>query len=149
MPSDRSAGGSRSEDGNSMKFASVRLITSRLDELVDFYEFVTGATFERLNPVFAELVTSGGTLAIGGDATLPLFPGTGLVAASNTSAIIEFQVDDLQAEYERLKDQVEVVLEPKMMPWGNITAQFRDPEGNLVALYTPVTDEAKRRFASL
>jgi hypothetical protein len=38
------------------------------------------------------------------------------------------------------------VHEPKMMPWGNRAAQFRDPEGTLVSLYTPVTDAAKERF---
>jgi hypothetical protein len=32
------------------------------------------------------------------------------------------------------------------MPWGNRAAQFRDPEGSLVSMYTPVTDAAKKRF---
>jgi hypothetical protein len=35
-----------------------------------------------------------------------------------------------------------------MMPWGNKTFQFRDPEGTAVSLYMPATVEAKRRFAS-
>jgi uncharacterized glyoxalase superfamily protein PhnB len=64
------------------------------------------------------------------------------------TAIIEFMVDDVDAEFARLKDKVEVVDEPKIMPWGNCTAQFRDPEGTLVSLFTPVTDTAKARFAS-
>ena len=42
-------------------------------------------------------------------------------------------VDDVDAEFARLKDKVEVVHEPKMMPWGNRAAQFRDP----VSLFTP------------
>jgi uncharacterized glyoxalase superfamily protein PhnB len=54
----------------------------------------------------------------------------------------------VEAEFARLKDEVEVVHAPKMMPWGNRAAQFRDPEGTLVGLYTPVTDAAKQRFAS-
>src|SRR6202046_1213491 len=67
---------------------------------------------------------------------------------ANRTAIIEFQVDDVEAEFARLKDEAEVVHEPKMMPWGNRAAQFRDPEGTLVGMYTPVTDAAKARFAS-
>ena len=130
-----------------MKFASVRLITSRLDELVDFYELVTGATFQRPNPVFAELVTSGGTLAIGGDATLPLFAGTGLTTASNASAILEFQVDDVDKERDRLGDRVPVLQEPTTLPWGNRAMMLADPDGNRVNLYVPFTDEAKARFA--
>ncbi len=130
-----------------MKFASVRLITSRLDELVDFYELVTRATFERPNPVFAELLTSGGTLAIGSDATLSLFPGTGLAAASNTSAIIEFQVDDVDEERKRLGDRVQVLQEPVTLPWGNRAMMLADPDGNRVNVYAPYTAEAKARFA--
>ncbi|AZH79029.1 glyoxalase [Microbacterium sp. Y-01] len=130
-----------------MKFASVRLITSRLDEMVDFYELVTGGTFERPNPVFAELLTSGGTLAVGSDATLPLFPGTGLAAASNTSAIIEFQVDDVDEERRRLGDRVQVLQEPVTLPWGNRAMMLADPDGNRVNVYAPHTAEAKARFA--
>ncbi|WP_417555051.1 VOC family protein [Microbacterium sp.] len=130
-----------------MKLASVRLLTARLDELVEFYELVTQSTFARPNPVFAELVTSGGTLAIGGDATLGLFPGTGLTVASNTSAIIEFQVDDVDQERARLGDGVRVLQEPVTLPWGNRAMMLADPDGNRVNLYTPYTDEATARFA--
>ncbi|MFJ4045182.1 VOC family protein [Microbacterium sp. NPDC089987] len=130
-----------------MKLASIRLLTSRLDEMVEFYEHLTGSTFQRPAPVFAELVTAGGSLAIGSDATLPLFPGTGLTVASNSSAIIEFQVDDVDQERARLSDHVEVLQEPTTMPWGNRAMMLADPDGNRVNLYTPLTPEAKARFA--
>lgn len=130
-----------------MIFASTRLITSRIDELVEFYELVTGLTFDRSSPVFAELVTDAGTLAIASDASLGLFPGAGLTAAANTSAILEFQVDDTDAERARLGDRVEVLQEPTTMPWGNRAMLLADPDGNRVNLYAPFTDEAKARFA--
>ncbi|ACE89326.1 hypothetical protein RHECIAT_CH0000332 [Rhizobium etli CIAT 652] len=56
--------------------------------------------------------------------------------------------DDVDAEYIRLKDKVDLVHAPKLMPWGNRSVQFRDPEGTLVALFMPFTDPAKKRFAS-
>lgn len=131
-----------------MKFASTRLITDDIDAMVRFYELVTGMTFSRPAPVFAELPTpGGGTLAIGSSATLPLFGQSGLTAAANTSAIIEFQVDDVEAERSRLGDAVEVLQEPTTMPWGNRALMLRDPDGNRVNLYTPLTDEAVERFA--
>jgi len=34
----------------------------------------------------------------------------------------------------------------RLMPWGNRAAQFRDLEGTLVLMYTPVTEAAKKRF---
>jgi predicted enzyme related to lactoylglutathione lyase len=136
------------ERSNFMKFASTRLVASDIKAMVAFYELVTGQTAEWLAPVFAEIVTPSATLAIGSFETVALFKEGSAEPAANRTAIIEFQVDDVDAEFARLKDNVEVVHEPKMMPWGNRAAQFRDPEGTLVGMYTPVTDAAKQRFGS-
>lgn len=131
-----------------MKFASTRLIAADIKALVSFYENVTGKPAEWLAPVFAEIVTPSATLAIGSVETVALFKEGSAEPAANRTAIIEFQVDDVEAEFARLKDQVEVVHEPRLMPWGNCAAQFRDPEGTLVGLYTPVSEAAKKRFGS-
>ena len=131
-----------------MKFASTRLIAADIKALVGFYEKVTGQTAEWLAPVFAEIVTPSATLAFGSVETVGLFKEGSAEPAANRTAIIEFQVDDVEAEFARLKDQVEVVQEPRLMPWGNCAAQFRDPEGTLVGLYTPVSEAAKKRFGS-
>ena len=77
---------------------------------------------------------------------MALFKPGGAEPAANGTAIVELQVDEVEAGFSRLKNDVDVVHEPKMMPWGNRAAQFRDPEGTLVSLYTPVTDAAKRRI---
>jgi predicted enzyme related to lactoylglutathione lyase len=131
-----------------MKFASTRLIAADIEGLVSFYEKVTGQRAEWLAPVFAEIVTPAATLAFGAAETVALFKAESAEPAANRTAIIEFQVNDVEAEFSRLKDEVEVVHEPKLMPWGNRAAQFRDPEGTLVGLYTPVTDAAKQRFGA-
>ena len=131
-----------------MKFASTRLIARDIKAMVDFYEKVTGRKADWLAPVFAEIVTPVAVLAIGSAETVALFREGSAEPAANRTAIMEFQVADVTAEFARLKDQVEVVHEPKMLPWGNCAAQFRDPEGTLVSLYTPMTDAAKQRFGS-
>jgi hypothetical protein len=33
------------------------------------------------------------------------------------------------------------------MPWGNRSLMFRDPDGNLVNFFTPVTEDAIAKFA--
>ena len=131
-----------------MKFASTRLVAANIKSMVGFYEMITGRTAEWLAPVFAEIVTPSATLAIGSAETVALFSAGSAEPAANRSAILEFQVADVDAEFARLKDSAAVVQEPKTMPWGNRAAQFRDPEGTLVSLYTPVTDAAKQRFGS-
>ena len=134
--------------GKLMKFASIRLIAADIKAMVGFYEMVTLQSAEWLAPVFAEIVTPSATLAIGSVETVSLFREGSAEAAANRTAIIEFMVDDVDAEYIRLKDKVDLVHAPKLMPWGNRSVQFRDPEGTLVALFMPVTDPAKKRFAS-
>lgn len=131
-----------------MNFASVRIITDDVDRLVEFYEKVMGVTAERPAPVFAELVVPSCTLAIGHSQTAQLFGAGSIVAANNHTVIIEFRVDDVEAEYARLKPFVaDWVQEPTTMPWGNRSVLFRDPDGNLVNLFEPVTEEAIKRFS--
>ncbi|MBY0215599.1 VOC family protein [Paenibacillus illinoisensis] len=132
-----------------MNFASVRVITDDVDRLVEFYEEVLGITAERPAPVFAELVLPSCTLAIGHSQTVPLFGVGSAVAADNRSVILEFRVHDVDAEYERLKPIVDDwVKEPTTMPWGNRAILFRDPDGNLINLFQPVSEEAIKRFSS-
>ncbi len=78
---------------------------------------------------------------------MPLF-GTGSAEpAANRSAILEFLVDDVDAEWERLREDLnEVVTEPTTMPWGNRAVLFRDPDGNLVNLFTPASNGAREKF---
>ncbi|WP_088070014.1 VOC family protein [Gottfriedia luciferensis] len=131
-----------------MNFASVRIITDDVDRLVEFYEKVLEVSAERPAPVFAELVVPSCTLAIGHTQTVPLFGTGSAVAADNHTVIIEFRVHDVDAKYERLKPFVdEWVKEPTTMPWGNRAMLFRDPDGNLVNLFEPVTEEAIKRFS--
>jgi predicted enzyme related to lactoylglutathione lyase len=131
-----------------MKLASTRLITSDVEGVVAFYEMVTKMPARWLAPVFAEILTPGAGLAIGAKETVGLFKEGSAEPGANRTAILEFEVDDIDAEYERLKDKVAMVQQIKTMPWGNKTFQFRDPEGTLISLYMPATEEAKSRFAS-
>ncbi|ABK69112.1 MULTISPECIES: VOC family protein [Mycobacterium avium complex (MAC)] len=130
-----------------MKFVSTRIITADVQRLVGFYEIVTRVSAVWANELFAEIPTPAATLAIGSDQTVPLFGAGSAEPAANRSAIVEFIVDDVDAEYERLREQLtEVVTEPTTMPWGNRALLFRDPDGNLVNLFTPVTPEARAKF---
>ena len=116
-----------------MEFASVRIITDQVGALADFYETVTGHEAQRPWPDFAVLALPGATLAIGSRRT------TGAAEpAANRTAIVEFRVGDVDAEYARLRDALkDVVQEPTTMPWGNRSLLFRDPDGTLVNLFTP------------
>jgi predicted enzyme related to lactoylglutathione lyase len=131
-----------------MDFVSIRIITEDVDRLAGFYEKATGLPAARANEDFAELATGAGTLAIGSTRTVPVFAPGAAEAADNHSVIIEFLVDDVDAIYENLTGFVhDFVTKPTTMPWGNRSLLFRDPDGNLVNFFTPVTPEAKQKFS--
>jgi len=105
------------------------------------YEQATGLPVRWANDDFAELVTPSCTLALGHTRTVPLFGEDAARPADNHSAIIEFRVDDVDTEYEKLKQVVSAfVQEPT-------TLLFRDPDGNLVNFFTPLSAGAIERFA--
>lgn len=123
-----------------MDFASIRIITDDLDRLTSFYELVTGLTANRPAPVFAEFRTASGTLAIAATATVALLGDRAPRPGTNASVIIEFLVTDVDAEFDRIRHSLtDVVLEPTTMPWGNRSTMFRDPDGNLVNVFSQPT----------
>lgn len=132
-----------------MQLISIRIIATEVKKLVKFYEHVTGITAILYTEDFAELQTQSATLAIASSRTLHFFGGDEVAkAAQNRTAIMEFRVTDVDEEYKRLASflQTFVVQEPTTMPWGNKSLLFRDPDGNLINFFTPVTPEAIKKF---
>ncbi|MEV0785424.1 VOC family protein [Streptomyces sp. NPDC050423] len=131
-----------------MEFVSIRIITGDVVRLVEFYEKATGVPATWSTEDFAEIGTPGATLAIGSTRTVPMFAPGSARPADNHSVILEFLVDDVDRVYENLTGFVtEFVNEPTTMPWGNRALLFRDPDGNLVNFFTPVTPAAVEKFA--
>lgn len=119
-----------------MSFTSIRIVTDDVDGLVAFYEQVTGQQAERPAPAFAQFSGPGANLAIASTATVAVLDGA-LAPATNRSVLIEFEVADVDGEFAKLQPESEdVVLEPTTMPWGNRSALLRDPDGNVVNLFS-------------
>lgn len=130
-----------------MDFVSIRIITSDVAGLVGFYEKATGVLATWATEDFAELKTPSATLAIAGTRTVPLFAPGSARPADNHSVIIEFLVDDVDRVHGNLTGLVaDFVNEPTTMPWGNRSLLFRDPDGNLVNFFTPITPAATEKL---
>ncbi|MFD8704817.1 VOC family protein [Kitasatospora sp. NPDC059648] len=134
-----------------MDFVSIRIITGDVARLVGFYERATGVGAVWATEDFAEFRTARATLAVASTRTVALFAPGSAGAADNRSVITEFLVDDVDRVYEDLTGagavDVDVVAGPATMPWGNRSLLVRDPDGNLVNFFAPVTAEAEARLA--
>lgn len=126
-----------------MQLAATRIFTDDVDALVAFYEGATGIDATRPHPLFAELRTPSGTLAIASTSTVPLLGDGAAAARANRSIALDFLVDDVDATYRRLQGVIDVfVNEPTTMPWGNRSLLVRDPDGTLINFFTPVAEVA-------
>ena len=120
-----------------MKLASTRLVTKDVARLAQFYRTLLG-----IDPAgtgdYVEFRTPGSILALCSQRTIDEHNAGGARAAANRSSILEFQVEDVDAEWSRLRGIVaEWVLAPTNQPWGNRSMLFRDPDGNLINIFAP------------
>jgi predicted enzyme related to lactoylglutathione lyase len=122
-----------------MELVQSRVVTDDVAGMAAFYARLVGTSVV-LNDYYVEVPT--GALSVGFSKcrfTECSGAGDGEEGVVESGVVIlDFRVDDVDAEFARI-DQLGVkwVLEPTTQPWGNRSMVFRDPEGNLVNVYSP------------
>jgi len=87
----------------------------------------------------ATLVTDGGDITIVSTRYLEQLVPAGLHAVGYGGQTLEFEVDDIDRESQRLQMlSIPIVKPVAVHPWGRRSVWFYDPVGNLVSFYTPV-----------
>jgi len=131
-----------------MKLTSLRIISKDIKAAVAFYEQIMGITATWYTEDFAELSTGSITIAIGSTRTMQMFSEGLTDFAGSKSTIIEFMVKNVDEEYERIKSIASrIIQEPTTMPWGNRSLLFCDPDENMINFFTPVSEEAVKKFS--
>jgi catechol 2,3-dioxygenase-like lactoylglutathione lyase family enzyme len=130
-----------SEGKKIMKFTHVCVITKQMETMRDFYREVLQREPKVYQDDYLEFPTEGAILSLYKLASLDkTIPGA-MQAGVNKSLLLEFQVADVDQEYARLQKsplRIDWVMPPTTFPWGNRSIDFRDPEGNMVNLYSVV-----------
>ena len=121
-----------------MRFTGICIITQNVDRLCAFYREILKLEPEEGN-IFEIIPTEGADLSIfSSERTEKMAPGC-LKGAGYGSYTIEFEVEDVDREFERLKAlKVEIVKPPTTQSWGRRSVWFRDPDGNIVNFYANV-----------
>ena len=121
-----------------MKLKHSGLVTEDVQRLTRFYERITGAKAAILNRGYVEFQHSPcAGLAITATSPTRAYGESVLAPSRNRSLVLDFEVENVDSHYARLKDSVsDWVLPPTDMPWGNRSMLFRDPDGNLINFFS-------------
>lgn len=115
------------------------IVTRRVKKLRGFYRQALEVQPIDYGEDYVEFPTRTGTLAIYSLSAHSRLAPRSAVSASNRSVILEFQAEDVDREFGRLRSMgVEIVKPLTTQPWGNRSFYFRDPDRNLVNFYSRV-----------
>jgi catechol 2,3-dioxygenase-like lactoylglutathione lyase family enzyme len=122
------------------RLAYACVLTRDIERLAAFYREVLQADPEWTGP-YAEFPTGGGIFSLWSVKAYADIAGTAAVPNFGSAPVmLEFEIDDVDAEYRRLQHlaafNIEFIIPPTTMAWGNRSIYFRDPEGNLLNLFS-------------
>lgn len=126
-----------------MELVQSRIVTDDVAGLAAFYARLVG-TPVALNEYYVEVPA--GAMSVGfsrrrfTEYQEDQAARSGRRESRHDEIVLDFMVDDVDQEFERI-DRLGVnwVLPPTTQPWGNRSMVFRDPEGNLVNIFSRPT----------
>jgi predicted enzyme related to lactoylglutathione lyase len=119
-----------------MELVQARIVTDDVERLAAFYASLAGVAVA-LNEYYVE-VPAGPTSVGFSRRKFTEYQESRLERPQRQNEIIlDFQVADIDTEYGRIDALgVEWVMPPSTQPWGNRSMIFRDPDGNLVNVFS-------------
>ena len=115
-----------------MRFHGICIVSRDVRRLAEFYIEILGVEGS-VNSTFVGLSTEGASLSIFSEEEMEHMAPGSMRGAGRGGCTIEFEVDDVDLQYDRLLEmQVPIVKPPTTQPWGRRSVWFRDPDGNIV-----------------
>jgi len=120
-----------------MNFNLTTIITQNLEQMCDFYQQILQVDPQVYRNNYAMFTTETATLALWRQSEAEQFGLASMRGASNSSVLIEFEVDNVDAEYQRLQGMsIEWVQDLTTLPWDHRAFYIHDPEGNTINFYS-------------
>jgi len=121
-----------------MELAQSRLVTDDVQQLAGFYASLLRAPVA-LNEYYVEVPAGPVTIGFSRRTFTEYRRGPECCgrSAQRRDSILDFQVQDADAEYERIAALgAALVMPPTTQPWGSRATMFSDPDGNLINVFS-------------
>ena len=127
---------------NMAKLSYACVVTRNIERLAVFYREVLHAQPEWTGP-YAEFPTGAAIFSLWSmDAYAEIADPEAMPKAGGGPIMLEFEINDVDAEYERLQQlaelKIEFIIPPTAMAWGNRSIYFHDPDDDLLNLFSHV-----------
>ena len=120
------------------RFDGICIVTRDVGRLHDFYRDVLQVDSEG-EDIFIAFSTKGAKLSLFAEQGMEQMAPGSMKGAGHGGYALEFEVEDVDREYERLTEMnIPIVKPPTTQPWGLRSVWFRDPDGNIVNFYANV-----------
>jgi len=115
-----------------MIFSDICIITNNVLDVAKFYETIFNSKAEGDN-IHSFINAAGLGIAIFNKNAAETVMGFDFSNTGSGLITIGFDVDDVDAEYERIKAlNINSATEPRLWPWGAKSFRFKDIEGNII-----------------
>ena len=121
-----------------MRFNGICLNTKDVPRFKNFYTTVLQVEAEG-DDTFTQLAAQGGELSIFTEEGMERMAPGSMQNSGCGRYTLEFEVEDVDKEYERLKAMnITFVKPPTTQTWGRRSVWFRDPDGNIINFFAHV-----------
>ena len=123
-----------------MKVTHICIITPQFAKMQEFYRRILHLEPKQFQEDYVEFQTPGAIVSLYEEASFAQIAPAAVPKPGTGGMMLELQVADVDQEFRRLHrsrpQQSKSCMPPTTFPWGNRSMYLRDPDGNLINLYS-------------
>jgi catechol 2,3-dioxygenase-like lactoylglutathione lyase family enzyme len=127
--------------GAPVQVTHICIITPQFARQQEFYTRLLRLEPKKFTEDYVEFQLPGAVVSLYEEASFAQLAPEAVPKPGTGGVMLELQVANVDREFERLHSlglKLDIVLPPTTFPWGNRSFYLRDPDGNLVNVYSPV-----------
>jgi catechol 2,3-dioxygenase-like lactoylglutathione lyase family enzyme len=125
-----------------VKVTHICLITPQFTKMQEFYRRLLHLEPKQFQQDYVEFQTPGAIVSLYEEASFAQIAPAAVPKPGTGGMMLELQVADVDQEFRRLHTlgfHTKILLPPTTFPWGNRSMYLKDPDGNLLNLYSLVS----------